>query len=174
MQKPGIFRTLEYSELFHNYMLAQIQNPVIFTKQQTLCNPVNSEPWHTDNPEIFRTLKYLKLDTCSEPYQRFKMECFAKIIKSYDHFSKALYLRSLLRFRICRSPNKYSLTSRVTSHCVFYVTFIALQCCIQMFFRHTIFLKLRIGQFSDTQKPLIIVAECPKIFDVQCIWGRDI
>ena len=26
------------------------------------------------------------------------------------------------------------------------------QCCIQTFFRHTFFLKLRIGQFSDTQK----------------------
>ena len=146
-----ICRNLAYSEPWN------IQNSSIITcwhrfrilsylqNSQTLCNPVNSEPWHTDNPEIFRTLKYLKLDTCSEPYQRFKMECFAKIIKSYDYFSKALYLRSLLRFRICRSLNKYSLTSRVTSHCVFYVTFIALQCHIQMFFRHTIFLKLRIG-----------------------------
>ena len=47
-----------------------------------------------------------------------------------------------------------------------------LQCCIQMFFGHTILLMLRIGQFSDTQKPQIVVAECPKIFDVQCIWGR--
>ena len=36
----------------------------------------------------------------------------------------------------------------------------------------TIFLKLRIGEFSDTQKPPMVVAECSKIFDVQCIWGR--
>ena len=37
---------------------------------------------------------------------------------------------------------------------------------IQTFIGHTVFLKLRIGQFSDTQKPPIVVAECPKIFDV--------
>ena len=35
-----------------------------------------------------------------------------------------------------------------------------------------VFLKLRIGYFSDTPKPPIIVAECPKIFDVQCISER--
>ena len=46
------------------------------------------------------------------------------------------------------------------------------QCHILTFFGDTVFLKLRIGQFSDTQKPLMVVAECPKIFDVQCIWGR--
>ena len=46
------------------------------------------------------------------------------------------------------------------------------QCRIQAFFVHINFLKFSIGQFSDTQKPPIIVAECPKIFDVQCIWGR--
>ena len=28
------------------------------------------------------------------------------------------------------------------------------------------------GYFSDTQKPPMVVAECPKIFDVQCIRGR--
>ena len=39
-------------------------------------------------------------------------------------------------------------------------------------FEHTFFLKLRIGQFSDTKKPSMIVVECRKIFDVQCIWGR--
>ena len=52
----------------------------------------------TDNPEIFRTLTYLKLDTYSEPSQRFKMECFAKIVKSHNYFSKVLYLRSLTEF----------------------------------------------------------------------------
>ena len=46
-------------------------------------------------------------------------------------------------------------------------------CCIQMFFWHTVFLKLSIGQFSDTQNPPVVVAEeCPKIFDIQCAWGR--
>ena len=34
------------------------------------------------------------------------------------------------------------------------------------FFRHTVFLKLTVGQFSDTQKPPMVVAERPKIFDV--------
>ena len=42
----------------------------------------------------------------------------------------------------------------------------------QTFFGRTVFLKLSIGQFSDTQNPPVIVAECPKIFDVQCLWGR--
>ena len=47
------------------------------------------------------------------------------------------------------------------------------QCCIQMFFWHTVFLKLSIGQFSDTQNPPVVVPEeCPKIFDIQCAWGR--
>ena len=30
-------------------------------------NPGNSEPWHIDIHEIFRTLEYLKPDTYSEP-----------------------------------------------------------------------------------------------------------
>ena len=46
------------------------------------------------------------------------------------------------------------------------------QCHTQTFFGQTFFLKLRIGQFSDTQKTPMVIAECPKIFDVQCIWGR--
>ena len=51
-------------------------------------------------------------------------------------------------------------------------TFFIGQCRIQTFYGHTVFLKLRIGQFSDTQNPLMVVAESPKIFDVQDIWGR--
>ena len=47
-----------------------------------------------------------------------------------------------------------------------------LHCRIQMFFGHTVFLKLRIGQFSDTQNPPMVLAECQKIFDVSCIRGR--
>ena len=46
------------------------------------------------------------------------------------------------------------------------------QCRTQTFLGHTVFLKLTIGQFSDTQNPPIVVAECPKMFDIQCIWGR--
>ena len=34
------------------------------------------------------------------------------------------------------------------------------------------FLKLGMGYFSDTQKAPTVVAECPKILDVQSIWGR--
>ena len=46
------------------------------------------------------------------------------------------------------------------------------QCRIQTIFGHTVFLKLRIGWFSDTQKPPVVVAECQKILDIQYIWGR--
>ena len=55
MQKPGIFRTLSllcpnaYPELCH-----------IYKNKYTLSNPGNSEPWHTENPEMFTNLKYLK------------------------------------------------------------------------------------------------------------------
>ena len=51
------------------------------------------------------------------------------------------------------------------------ITFFSVQCRIQTFFGHTIFLKLRIGQFSDTQKTPMFVIQCPKICDVQCIQG---
>ena len=40
------------------------------------------------------------------------------------------------------------------------------------FFGHTVFLKLRIGYFSDTQKLPMVVTEAPNIFNVQCIWGK--
>ena len=54
-----------------------------------MCNPGNSKPWHIDNPGIFKTMVYLKPDTYSESSQRFKMDCFAKIVKGYNYF---LYL----------------------------------------------------------------------------------
>ena len=47
-----------------------------------------------------------------------------------------------------------------------------IHCSIQIFFGHTVFLKLRIGLFSDAQKLSMVVTECPKIFAVQCFWGR--
>ena len=37
-----------------------------------MCNPGNSEPWHIENHGLFRTLTYLKPNTYSEPFQRFK------------------------------------------------------------------------------------------------------
>ena len=78
--------------------------------------------WHIDNPGIIRILTYLKPDRYSEPSQRFKMERFVKIIKSYNYFSKALYHRSLTGF--CTSSlNKYSLTCSVALRYVFYQTY---------------------------------------------------
>ena len=46
--------------------------------------------FETQNPGILTILEYLKSDTYSEPSQRFKMECFAKIVKCYTYFKKAL------------------------------------------------------------------------------------
>ena len=77
------------------------------------------EPSHIDNPGIFRTLTYLKLDTYSKLSQIFvKMECFAKTL--YNYYSKALYIRSLTEFWIRPSLNKCSWTWRVTSRYVLY------------------------------------------------------
>ena len=55
----------------------------------------------------------LKPDTYSEPSQRFKTEFFAKIVKNYNYFFKALHLRSLTEFLIHLSLNKYSLTRAI-------------------------------------------------------------
>ena len=96
-QKLGILGILEYSEPFHNYIPTHIQSPVILTK-------INE----------YSELTYLKLNTYSEQSQRFMIEFFAKIVKIYNYFPKAHHLRSLARFWICPSLNKYSLTCRVT------------------------------------------------------------
>ena len=77
---------------------------------QTLCNPGISERCHIDSFGIFRTLTYFKPDIYSEPSQRFKMECFAKIVTRYNYFSKVFYFRSLTGFGIRSSLNKYYLT----------------------------------------------------------------
>ena len=69
-----------------------------------------------------RTLKYLESNTYSEPSQRFEMEYFAKIVKSYNHFSKVLYLRSLTGLWMHPSLNQYSLTFRETL-CIFRTLF---------------------------------------------------
>ena len=61
LQKPGILGILEYSVPFHNGI------------------PTHSEPCHIyENLRMFRTLRYLKLNTYSEPSQRFKIEFFLK------------------------------------------------------------------------------------------------
>ena len=86
-----------------------------------------SEPCHIyENLQIYRiyrTLTHLKPDTHSGSSQRFKTEFFGKIIKNYNYFSKTLHLRSLIGFWIRLSLNKYSLTSRVTSHYVLHDTY---------------------------------------------------
>ena len=50
------------------------------------------------------------------------MEFFAKIVKSYNYFFKAVRLRPLTQFWIWLSLNKYSLTCRVTSRYELYDT----------------------------------------------------
>ena len=87
MQKFGIFGILEYLESFNNCIPTHIQNPVIFTKMGKLCVTLEIQnPRNTDNPGVFKALVHLKPNTYSEPSQRFKMECFAKIVKSYNYF----------------------------------------------------------------------------------------
>ena len=65
-----ICRNLAYSESWN------IQNPYIIAFR------CNSQPTHIyKNLQIFRTLTYLKPDTYSEPYQRFKIELLPGIVK---------------------------------------------------------------------------------------------
>ena len=97
MQKPGIFGILEYSEPFHHCIPTHIQNPVIFIKIDKPCVILEIQ-----NPGFLKSS------------QRFKIECFGKIVKSYNYFSKALCLRSLTGFWICPSLLDYSWTCRVT------------------------------------------------------------
>ena len=56
--------------------------------------------------------------------------------------------------------------SYLTDTVIFHVT---KQCRIQTFSGHTVILKLRIGQFGDTQKHPVVAAEGPKIFNFQCV-----
>ena len=66
------------------------------------------------NTDLKDSPSYLIPNICSESSQIFKMEWFAKIVKNYNHFSKALYVRSLTEFWIRPSLNKHSLTCSVT------------------------------------------------------------
>ena len=49
---------------------------------------------------------------------------------------------------------------------------VSYQCWIQTFLGHTVFLKLKIGQFSDTQILTMVVAECLKLF-VFNVFGEE-
>ena len=120
MRKPGIFETLEYSELFYNCIPTNTQNPIILTKMGKPCVTLE-EPWDSGNPRTFRALIYLKSETYSEPSKRFKMECFTKVVESYNYFHKVLYLGFLTGIWIYLSLNKYSQTCRVTSRYVFFI-----------------------------------------------------
>ena len=75
-----------------------IQNPVSFTEIVKPCVTLEIQNPGIYNHGIIRILIYLKPDIYSEPFQRFKMEYFAKIVESHDYFSKALYLRSVAEF----------------------------------------------------------------------------
>ena len=94
MKKWGIYGILEYSEPFHNFVSAHIQNPVMFTKIDKPCVILEIQKlWQSG---ISRTLYYLKHHKYVEPSQRFKMECSVKIVTNYNYFPKALCLRSRL------------------------------------------------------------------------------
>ena len=118
-QKLGIFEILEYSEPFHNCIPNHIQNPVIFAKIFKY-----SEPCHIyENLRISRTLTYLKPYTIQNPLKDLRFEFFAKIVRNYNYYSKALYLRSLTGFWIRLFLNKYPLTCRVTWRYVYHDTY---------------------------------------------------
>ena len=129
----GIFRTLPQGIIQ--------PNSGIFRALCSACihrNVAYSESWNIQNTSIiayrriFITLSYLRKFTNIQnsdmfktrnifrTSKKFKMESFAKIVKNYNYFSKALHLRSLNGFWICLSLNKYSLTSRETSWYVLY------------------------------------------------------
>ena len=77
---------------------------------------MSSMYWQSQNihsPDIFKTQHTFIT-------QGFNMKWFAKIVKSYNYFSRALYFASLTGFRIHPSLYKYSLTSRVTSSYALY------------------------------------------------------
>ena len=110
--------TLACDETWHT------PNPGIFRTLLKFHPEAYSEPCHIyQNLRTFRTLTYLKPVTKSEPIQRFKMELFAKIVKSYNYFSKVLHLRSLTEFWIRLSLSKCSLICTVTLSYTLYDTY---------------------------------------------------
>ena len=53
MRKPGIFETLEYSELFYNCIPTNTQNPIIITKMGKPCVTLEIQ-----NPDTVAILEY--------------------------------------------------------------------------------------------------------------------
>ena len=103
-------QNLAYAETCHTW------NPGIFrTLPQLHPNAYSESCQINESLRIFRTLTYLKSDKYSKPSQKFKIEIFAKIVKKCNYFSKMPHLRSLTRFWIRLSINKYPLNWRVTS-----------------------------------------------------------
>ena len=99
MKRPVIFRTFSallshiqaYSEPCETLAYAEIwhaRNPGIFKTLPELCPDTYSGPCH-----IYENLWHLKPDTKWSFF-------FAKIVKNYSYFSKALHLRSLTEFWI--------------------------------------------------------------------------
>ena len=118
----GIFRTLcnacmhrilEYSDPFHNCTLMHhiFRNLSYYRKFMNIQNSNIFKSWHI----------YIQY-----PLKDFKLSSLGKIVKSYNYFSKVLHLKFLTRLWTCLSLKKYSLTCRVTSHCVLYDAYIQL------------------------------------------------
>ena len=127
MRKTGLFEILEYSKPFHICIQTHVQKSVMFTKIGKSCVTLEIQnPSNIDNHGIFITLTHLKCDTYSEPSQRFKLDCFEKIVKSCNHFSTELYLRTLTRVSIRPFLNKYSLTSKADLRHALYETYLEL------------------------------------------------
>ena len=148
IQNPAIVRTvysgiiLPYSDIFRTWRNAcicknltyleswYIQNPYIIASQRIIrilsyfrkyVNPIKPwkfrtlawrQSWNIQNPGIFKTWDVFGTS------QRLNIECFVKTVKSYNYFSKVLYLRSLTHLSL-----KYSLTCTVISHNVLYETY---------------------------------------------------
>ena len=93
-----------------------IQKPSIIASQRILRTLSYLGKFRNiQNSDIFKTRKIF-----TEPSQRFKMEFFSKMVKNYNYFSKMLCLKSLTRFWICLSINRYSLTCRGISSYLFF------------------------------------------------------
>ena len=122
MQKSGIFEILEYSEPFHNCLLAHIQNPIIFTEISKTW--VTLEIQNINNAGIFKTLTCFKRYTYAETSQIFNMECFARIVKSYYSFAKCSVLHLLKDFEYAHLSISTTLTCRMTSCNVLYETYL--------------------------------------------------
>ena len=111
---PCTFTTIPYSEPWHirtrgllkpcetlTRHIENLRQCLHMQKLDTLAILECSELFRNCIPHIHREylkyLTYLKSNTFLEPFQRFKMDILAKIVKNYIYFSKMLILRSLTR-----------------------------------------------------------------------------